>query len=425
VLLSIHFRWALWPPLCVLALATALAGCRPTNEFVPPPPPKVTVAQPVERAVADSIEFVGRTDATATVDLRSRVNGYLERILFEDGATVEAGELLFVIEQSPFRIALDAAKAELERAEATRKLAETELRRIEPLVPRQVVTQAELDQAQASLQTAQAGVMAAEAAVAQAELNLTYTEIRAPIDGHIGRHLVDIGNLVQAEQTQLAIIQAIDPIYAYFDLSETDLLRLMEMLRKHELPDPNVTPPVLHLGLSNEKGFPHEGRLDFRQLGVDPGTGTTMRRGIFPNADGSLIPGLFARIFAAIGQPVPRLVVEDRAIGTDQRGQYVLVVNDQNLVEYRPVQLGISSGALRVVEEGIGPNDWVIVNGIQRARPGITVSPERVSMQTDAAAEAKAMRAEEKALDADEVAKPPEDMEGPPLPAAAPQKSGE
>jgi RND family efflux transporter MFP subunit len=290
---------------------------------------------------------------------------------------VKEGDLLFVIEQAPYQIALDAAKAELERAQATLALAQTEYRRIEPLVPQNAVTQAELDSQAAQVKTSQAGVAAAEAAVHRAELDLSYTEIRAPISGHIGRHLVDVGNLIQAETTQLAIIQAIDPIYAYFDLNKLDLLRFMEMLRKHELPDPSVTPPTLYLGLANEKGFPHEGKLDFRELGVDPGTGTTMRRGIFPNSDGELIPGLFARIHASIGEPVPKLLVEDRAVGTDQRGDFLLVVNDKNVVEYRPVKLGIVDGAMRVIEEGIKPTDLVIVNGVQRARPGITVNPQR------------------------------------------------
>jgi RND family efflux transporter MFP subunit len=353
-----------------------MAGCERKNAFVPPPPPEVTVALPTEKPVADSIEFVGRTEATATVDIRARVNGYLEEILFEDGATVKQGDLLFIIQQDPYQIALDAARAELERAQATLALAQTEYRRIEPLVSRQAVTQAELDTQAAQVKTSTANVALAESAVRRAELDLSYTEIRAPITGHIGRHLVDVGNLVQAETTPLAIIQSIDPIYAYFDLSELDLLRFMEMLRKHELPDPSVTPPILHLGLANETGFPHEGKLDFRELGVDPGTGTTMRRGIFPNGDGALIPGLFARIFATVGQPVPKLLVEDRAIGTDQRGDFVLVVNDRNAVEYRPVKLGITDGPLRVIESGINPTDRVIVNGLQRARPGVTVNPQ-------------------------------------------------
>jgi RND family efflux transporter MFP subunit len=365
--------------------ALVLAGCQPKNQFVAPPPPQVTVAQAIEKPVADSIEFVGRTEATGTVDLRARVNGYLEKVLFEDGATVKAGDLLFVIQQAPYKIALDAAQAELERAEATLELAKSEYARIEPLVAQNAVTQAELDAQDAQVKTSEAGVALAQSALERAKLDLSYTEIRAPISGHIGRHLVDVGNLIKTEETPLAIIQSIDPIYAYFDLSELDLLRFMEMLRKHELPDPSVTPPVLYLGLANEKGFPHEGKLDFRELGVDPGTGTTMRRGIFPNPDGQLIPGLFARIHAAIGEPVPKLLVEDRAVGSDQRGDFLLVVNDKNVVEYRPVKLGLVDGTMRVIEDGIKPTDLVIVNGIQRARPGVVVNPQRVLEGAEAA----------------------------------------
>lgn len=366
----------LWSAAACALIALPLAGCGTKNEFVAPPPPTVTVAQPVEKPVADSIEFVAHTEATATVELRARVNGYLEEIRFEDGANVKKGDVLFVIRQEPFQVALDAATAELQRAEAELELAESELRRIEPLIPQQAVTQAEFDKQAALVKTSAANVALAKTVVRRAEIDLGYTEVRAPISGRIGRHMIDVGNLVQEEVTPLATIQSIDPIYAYFDLNELDLLRFMEMLRKHELPDPGVTPPVLFLGLANEQGFPHEGRLDFRALGVDPATGTTQRRGIFPNPNGALVPGLFARIFAPIGQPVPRLLIEDRAIGTDQRGEFVLVVNDKNVVEYRPVRLGITDGPLRVVEEGIGPQDWVIVNGIQRARPGITVNPQ-------------------------------------------------
>ena len=356
-------------------LLVSASSCQKPNEFVPPPPPTVTVAHPVVREVSDSIEFVGTTEPTQTVDLRARVNGYLEKIFFEDGADVQAGQELFLIEQAPYLTALDAAKAAQQRAFAAQALAQSQYRRMEPLRASNVVTQEELDVQAAQVETSKADVAAAEAAVRQAELNLSYTRIIAPISGQIGRHMVDVGNLVRAEETQLAVIQAIDPIYAYFDVSETDLLRFMAMLRNNELPDPDKSPPVLQLGLANEDGFPHQGHLDFRELGINAETGTARRRGVFPNPGWQLLPGMFVRIQAFVGSPKPRLLVDDRAIGSDQRGDYLLVVNDKNIVEYRPVKLGLQFGSMRVVEGGVKAEDWIVVNGLQRARPGAQVKP--------------------------------------------------
>ncbi len=363
-----------------LIIFAHLVGCRQANQLVVPPPPQVTVAQPVERQVNDTIEFVATTQPTQAVELRSQVKGYLEKILFEDGSNVKTGDLLFVIEQAPYQLALDAANAALQKAAANQSLAESQYRRMEPLLKNGVVTQEELDVQAAQVATSKADVAAAQTAVGTAELNLSYTQIHAPINGRIGQHMVDIGNLVQAQETLLANIQRIDPIYAQFDLSENDLLRFMEMLRKHELPDPEKTPPTLHLGLPNEQGFPHEGKLDYRDLKIDPSTGTARRRGIFPNPGWQLIPGMFVKVAASIGSPLPRLLVEERAIGTDQRGDYLLVVNDKNVVEYRTVRLGIHVGDLRVIEVGVTKNDWIVVNGLQRARPGATVTPERTKM---------------------------------------------
>jgi RND family efflux transporter MFP subunit len=365
-------RRTIWLALLVLCL-----GCRQANQLVVPPPPQVTVAQPIERPVNDTIEFVATTEPTQAVELRSQVKGYLEKILFQDGSNVKIGDLLFVIEQAPYKLALDAAKAALEKAVASQSLAESQYRRMEPLRKNGVVTQEELDVQASQVATSKADVAAAHTVVAQAELDLSYTHIHSPIDGRIGQHMVDIGNLVQAQQTVLANIQRIDPIYAVFDLSENDLLRFMKMLRDNQLPDPEKAPPRLHLGLPNEQGFPHEGILEYRDLKVDPSTGTSRRRGLFPNPGWQLIPGMFVKVAASIGGPKPRLLVEERAIGTDQRGDYVLVVNDKNVVEYRTVRLGIHAGPLRVIEDGITKNDWIVVNGLQRARPGATVAPER------------------------------------------------
>jgi RND family efflux transporter MFP subunit len=372
-------RWVGW----LSTLVVIVGACRDANQFVPPPPPQVFVATPLEKPVVDSIEFVGTTESTVTVDLRARVNGYLEKVLFRDGAKVKEGDLLFVIEQAPYQTALDAAKAKVQKASAARQLAESQYKRLAPLVKSGAVTQEELDVQAAQVATSKADVAAAEADVRQAELNLSYTKILSPIDGTIARHEVDVGNLVQAEQTRLAYIRTIDPIYAYFNLSESDLLRFMAMLRENKLPDPMQNPPVLRLGLANEDGFPHEGRLDYREPTLDPATGTTTRRAIFPNPDGQLLPGMFVRLQATIGQPVPRLLVDERALGADQRGDFLLVVGDKNIVEYRPVKLGMHVGKLRVIEEGIRASDRVIVNGLQRARPGAEVRPEVTTMAAE------------------------------------------
>jgi RND family efflux transporter MFP subunit len=358
-----------------------LAGCGPTNTLVEPPPPEVTVARPLERPIADTMEFVGTLRATAGVDLRARVNGYLEKIEFEDGADVEANAQLFQIEQAPYIAAVESANAALLKAQAELQLAQSQYRRMEPLVAQRAITQEELDIQAAQVSTSNADVAAAQAALKTAKLNLEYTIIRAPIAGHVGRHLVDIGNLVQAELTLLAQLQSLDPIYAYFDINERDLLRFMEMLRRRQLPDPDKNPPVLYLARANEPDFPHKGHLDYRELGVNESTGTAQRRGIFPNPNRELLPGMFVRIRAQIGDPIPKLMIEERAFGADQRGDYVLIVNDEDVVEYRPVQLGIAADGMRVVEQGLDANDWVIINGLQRARPGEKVRPIKSEMK--------------------------------------------
>lgn len=373
-----------------LALLALLGGCRKPNQLVVPPPPAVTVAHPTLQSVTDKIEFVGTLEPTQVVNLRARVNGYLQAILFKDGSNVEAGQELFLIEPTQYQSVLDAAKAANQRAVASLGLAKSQYRRMEPLRASGVVTQEELDVQSAQVETSQADVAAAEAAVRKAELDLSYTRVTAPIAGRIGRHMVDVGNLVRAEETELAVIRVIDPIYAIFDVSENDLLKFMAMRRNDELPDPEAKPPVLHLALGNEEGFPHEGQLDYREMIVGTQTGTARRRAIFPNPGSQLIPGMQIRIQADVGEAKPKLLIDERAIGSDQRGDYVLIVNSKNVVEYKPVKLGIHVGDQRVIESGLQANDSVVVNGLQRARPGATVKPETEEEQAAAAEKTKA-----------------------------------
>jgi RND family efflux transporter MFP subunit len=268
-------------------------------------------------------------------------------------------------------------------------LAKANLARSLELQKKRAIAKQEVDADDAELATATASVRAAEASLRKTKLDLGYAEIHAPISGRIGRHLLDAGNLVNAEQTLLAIIESTDPIYAYFYVSESIELRFMQLVRERKIPDPAQQPPVLQLGLQNEEGFPHQGYLDFRELGVDPTTGTISRRAIYPNADRTLIPGLFVRLRTSLGEPIPKLLVEERAIGTDQRGAYLLVVNDKDTVEYRSVKLGTQVGSLRVIEQGVHDAEWVVINGLQRARPGTTVRPQRTEMTNPSSSAAR------------------------------------
>lgn len=373
---------------CLLLLAIA-SGCEQRNAFVAPPPPEVMVAQPVSQAVTETLEFTGNTRARATVEIRSRVTGHLQKVAFDDGANVQAGDLLFVIDPAPFEADVQLAEATLQKTHAVEQLAKANLARSLELQKKRAIAKQEVDADDAELATATASVRAAEASLRKTKLDLGYAEIHAPISGRIGRHLLDAGNLVNAEQTLLAIIESTDPIYAYFYVSESIELRFMQLVRERKIPDPAQQPPVLQLGLQNEEGFPHQGYLDFRELGVDPTTGTISRRAIYPNADRTLIPGLFVRLRTSLGEPIPKLLVEERAIGTDQRGAYLLVVNDKDTVEYRSVKLGTQVGSLRVIEQGVHDAEWVVINGLQRARPGTTVRPQRTEMTNPSSSAAR------------------------------------
>ncbi len=350
--------------------------------LVAPPPPEVTVSNPVLREITDYYEFPGQTAAIGEVEVRARVTGYIVKVNFEDGQEVKKGDLLFEIDPRPYQAALDRAQGELTRLHAVLDKAKADLARSDRLRPSGAISEDEYEQHVAQLAIAKASIQTAEAAVRDAELNLEFTKIVSPIDGRVSRARITEGNLVQpgtGESMILTTVVTIDPIYVYFNIDERVLLKYVDLkwqsgedahpsrIRDQKIP--------VEIGLAKEAGFPHSGILDFIDNKVDSKTGTIRARGNFDNSKQYLTPGLFVRVRIPFGKPHQALLVSERAIGTDQRQKYLLTVNKENVVEYRPVNVGSLQNGLRVIETGIQPDDRVIINGLQRARPGTTVKP--------------------------------------------------
>lgn len=364
--------------LLLIASAGLPAGCRNkpanANTDAAPPPPSVTVQQPVMRDVVHYAEFSGATGAVASVTIRARVEGYLQRIHFTEGAMVEKGDLLFTIDDQPYRARRDEALAELAMRQADLRLAQATRTRKENALRDHAVSEVEVIDARAQLGRAEAGVAAAEAALRTAELNLSYTRVTAPLGGRIGRSLVDIGNLVGAgDRTRLTTIVKDDPIYAYFTVSEREWGRYQTGRSVEQ--DADTKPPIIYLGLGGQKDFPYTGRLDFVDNQMDASTGTIQLRGIFANPDHRILAGLFARVKIAVGETADALLVPDNALGRDQQGRFVLVAGPDNVTQYRPVATGERIGGMRIIQKGLTKDERVIVNGIQKARPGSPVTP--------------------------------------------------
>ena len=363
------------------AAMLALTACGEKNAYIAPPPPKVVVAQPLQQPVTRYIEVTGNTQSISTVDLEARVQGFLEQINYVDGALVKKDSVLFVIQRNTYEAQLDQAKATLAGNQAAQLNAQIEYDRQAQLQQQQVSTQAKLDDAKQKLDQAIAGVDNAKANLEIAQINLGYTEVAAPFDGIVTRHLVNVGALVgYAGPTKLATIVQVDPIYVYFNISETIVLRIKEGLAKQGKTLHDVHEVPVEIGLQTESGYPHKGKLDYVAPQVDPSTGTLEVRGIFDNKDLALLPGLFVRVRVPVQRIDKGILVEDIAIGTNQLGEYVLIVGKDNMVEQRQVKLGQISGRLRVVESGLTGDEWVITEGLQRAVPGNKVDPEKKTM---------------------------------------------
>jgi RND family efflux transporter MFP subunit len=353
-----------------------LSACE-QNTFVPPPPPKVDVAVPVQRPFTRYLEATGNTAAIKNVDLVARVQGFLQSINYKDGAFVKEGTSLFTIEPDTYKLKLEQAQAAESGAQASVRQTEADFKRQQELVQRQAVSQATLDNSTSARDNAQANLLQAQVNTKIAAVNYGYTNVTAPFDGVVSAHLVSVGELVGASSpTQLATIVALDPIYVNFNVNEQDVLRIREEARRRGMTPDDLRQLPIEVGLQTETGFPHKGKLDYAATTLNQSTGTLPVRGVLPNSDRALLPGFFVRVRVPVDQVQNALLVPDVALGSDQAGRYVLVVNGENIVEQRKVRVGPLEGELRVIEEGLKADDRVITAGLLRAIPGQKVDPQ-------------------------------------------------
>jgi multidrug efflux system membrane fusion protein len=361
----------------ILLSAAAVSGCtsgEARNAPAAPPAAQVTTAIVATRELNDWADFTGRLEAVENVAVRPRVGGYVESVQFAEGARVAQGDLLFQIDPRPFKAEVERLSAERDRATAELALARSYADRAERLLAQNATSREEYEQLAANASVAQAKLAAARAALDAAQLNLSFTRVTAPIAGRVSRAVVTAGNLVDGS-TLLTTVVSDSPVYAYFDVDEQTYLDHL-----HGGPERRD----VYVGLINEQGYPHRARLDFVDNQIDPTHGTIRARAVLDNADGAFTPGLFARMKLVSAKRFRAALVDDRAIGTDLGRKFVFVVDAQNVVSYRPVETGRSLEGLRVIKSGLESGDVVIVNGLQRVRPGATVNATQVAMDRDA-----------------------------------------
>jgi RND family efflux transporter MFP subunit len=374
----------------VALTATALAGCE-QNAYVPPPPPKVEVANPVQRPITRYLEATGNTAAIKQVDLVARVQGFLASIDYKDGSPVKEGTTLFTIEPETYKLKLQQSQSAEAGAQATVKQADADFNRQKDLVAKQAVSQSTLDTSTSTRDNAQALLQQAQANTRIAEVNYGYTKVTAPFDGIVTAHMVSVGELVGVTSpTQLATIVALDPIYVNFNVNEQDVLRVRAEARRRGMSPSDLASLPLQIGLQTEEGYPHQGNLDYAAPTVNQATGTLAVRGVIPNPDRVLLPGYFVRVRVPVEQQQNALLVPDTSLGTDQGGRYVLVVTGDNTIEQRKVKTGPLEGTLRVIEDGLKADDRVVIAGLLRAIPGQKVDPQMQKIEESRAGDSKA-----------------------------------
>src|SRR5436309_10573018 len=382
-------RRARWAP---LAAALVLSACGP-RPAPAPPPPKVKVVQAVAREITEWDEYTARLDAIDSVEVRPRVGGYLQSVHFQDGALVKKGDLLFLIDPRPYEAALRRAEADAQLAKSKLELARKNFARAADLLASHAISQEDSDIRQSNLRQAEASLEEAEAAVDAARLDVEFTRVSAPVAGRVGRKLVTEGNLINGgvgtQGTLLTTIVSLDPIYAYFEADDGSLLKYNRLARLGQRPSSRDYKNPVHVALADEEGFPHPGVMDFVDNQVDRGTGTIVGRALLPNSDLSLLPGLFARLRLPGSGQYRAILVPDEAIGSDQSQKFVYLVDGESKAQYRTVKIGPLIDGLRVVREGVGPEDRVIVAGLQRVRPGLKVDAQQEAIPPPPAAEAR------------------------------------
>lgn len=368
----------------IVVVTLCLAGCRETPGQNLARPQSVTVSYPLVREVTEYADFTGRTAAVDSVELRARVWGYLDKVNFKEGALVEKGDVLFEIDPLIYKAALKQAEGNLAALQARVARLESDFARAQQLVSTKAISHEDYDKIVGDRGEALASRAALQAALERAKIDLGYTKVLAPISGRVSRYVVTVGNIVQSGDqgggTLLTTIVSVDPMYAYFDVDEHTALRVRKLVREGKSDSPREGGFPVSLGLANEEGYPHEGTINFVDNQVSPRTGTIRLRGVFPNKDQVLLPGLFARVRTPVGRPHQALLVSERALDTDQGQKVVYVVNEQKVVVTRPVRLGSMHDGLRAIDEGLTSGDRIVVTGLQQVRPGTTVEPTVVAM---------------------------------------------